>query len=396
MPNIMGIYTLPTVCLILYLMLMPLVSYLLKKWDANREMKILLDAKKGAGTKKNQEYKRVRDYWKEHIKYANRDNRHVAFKLIQLPPWLLAIIMPKPDEDEEQSAEAPKDTFELPQVQRRWITWGIFLAGAAAAFCAPLTTMTWQLLLTSLSLWALYIIISLTSPKWFLGERAKANEKLIVCCTDDLKIPAEDARSHFVVNSWDEETNLEPTNVTFTLPKTFPPKGGPEKAVLERMNATLTNTRTYILDESDGPGLDTKDFKLKVRAKPPMPTIATFDPFYIFADGIEAGAFAIGFGDSGGAEITTPDGKTNVVMYVNMSGKAESYARKYGLTMVAPATPMVLIMGPTGSGKAQALTDKILRIQFWVVIDGVKTIVEGIPYDPDNPEAPQPEWTQWG
>ena len=71
MPNIMGIYTLPTVCLILYLMLMPLVSYLLKKWDANREMKILLDAKKGAGTKKNQEYKRVRDYWKEHIKYAN-------------------------------------------------------------------------------------------------------------------------------------------------------------------------------------------------------------------------------------------------------------------------------------------------------------------------------------
>jgi hypothetical protein len=82
------------------------------------------------------------------------------------------------------------------------------------------------------------------------------------------------------------------------------------------------------------------------------------------------------------------------VIYVNMSGEAEKYASKHGLNMVAPPTPMVLIMGPTGSGKAQAITDLIERTQFYVFIDGVKTIVEDIPYDPDNPTQPKPQWSQ--
>ena len=127
-----------------------------------------------------------------------------------------------------------------------------------------------------------------------------------------------------------------------------------------------------------------------------MPTKASFNPYYIFAPGIESGVFAIGLGDSGGAQLPIEEGSETMVtvIYVNVSGKGETYAAKHGLTMIAPPTPMVLIMGPTGSGKAQALTDKIQRTRFFVIIDGVKHIVKGMPYDPEHPETTQPEWTK--
>ena len=119
-----------------------------------------------------------------------------------------------------------------------------------------------------------------------------------------------------------------------------------------------------------------------------MPTIATFNPHYIFAEGVEPGAFAIGLGNEGGMEVPVEEGsdKTVVVIYVNVSGEAEHYAEDHGKVMVAPPTPMVLIMGPTGSGKAQANTEPIRRRRFYTIYNGTEYAVKGIPYDENNPK----------
>lgn len=386
----MGNYTIPTILLVLYLMLIPAVSFALKRWDKSREMKLMVDNKAKKKSDQNV-YNPIHPTWKERLRYANSDKRHVAFKLHPL----VIKMMPKPEVEEGKEPEKPKETFELPQVQRRMVTLGSLLLGAVCAFTAVLTPVPYILLILSLVFWGAYVIISLISPRWFLNEKAKVTRKLTDAAEKKLKIPKELAPGCWTVESWDDETNLEPTKLTFDISSGF--TEGTDQALLKNLNAVLTNTRTYVLDDEDGKNpIDQKDGILRVRAKPPMPVMATFDPYYIFAPGIEAGAFAIGLGDSGGAQLPIKEGSETMVqvIYVNMSGEAEKYASKHGLAMVAPPTPMVLIMGPTGSGKAQAITDLIERTQFYVFIDGVKTIVEDIPYDPDNPTQPKPQWSQ--
>ena len=78
--------------------------------------------------------------------------------------------------------------------------------------------------------------------------------------------------------------------------------------------------------------------------------------------------------------------KTVVVIYVNVSGEAESYAKEHGKVMVAPSTPMVLIMGPTGSGKSQDITEPIRRRRFYTRYNGEEYAVKGIPYDENHPK----------
>lgn len=385
----MGNYTVPTILVCIYLLILPTVSFILKRWDTSREYKVLL-ANKNLKKDSQQVYKPVRPVWKERLKYANSDKRHVAFKIHPL----IQKMMPKPD-GEEEGKEGPQDTFELPQVQRRMVTLGAFLLGAITIFVAPLTPFPYPLISTSFVFLGIYVIVSLISPKWFLGERAKVSQKLTDAAEKKLKIPKDKAPTCWTIISWDDETNLEPTRITFDISSGF--TEGTDQALLKNLNAVLTNTRTYVLDDEDGKNpIDQKDGIFRVRAKPPMPRMATFDPYYIFAPGIESGAFAIGLGDSGGAQLPIKEGSETMVqvIFVNVSGEAEKYASKHGLIMIAPPTPMVLIMGPTGSGKAQAITDPIERTQFYVYIDGVKTIVENMPYDPDNPERPQPKWSQ--
>lgn len=389
MSNIMGNYTLPTILLILYLLVKPGISFGLKRWDKRKEQKTLL-ANKSLAKSDWKPYEPKRPVWKERLKYANSDTQHVAFKI----PKLILRFLPKPVDEDGNPVDRP-ETFELPTVQRRWVTLGLHALGAICAFSAPFTPFPGTMMLIALTFLIVHLIASYLSPKWILEQKAAVRRKLTNGGTDKLKIPKEKAEAAWTVLEWDKETGLEPTILTYKLEDSFSP--GSEQALLQYLNAVLTNTRTYVLDDTDGKvPVDQKSGLLSIRAKPPMPTRASFNPYYIFAPGIESGVFAIGLGDSGGAQLPIEEGSETMVtvIYVNVSGKGETYASKHGLTMIAPPTPMVLIMGPTGSGKAQALTDKIQRTRFFVIINGVKHIVKGIPYDPEHPEAPQPEWTK--
>ena len=52
---------------------------------------------------------------------------------------------------------------------------------------------------------------------------------------------------------------------------------------------------------------------------------------------------------------------------------------------------MVMVVGPTGSGKAESLDDNIKRMRFYVTINGVRYRVKDVPYDPENPTAQFPD-----
>ena len=385
----MGIYTVPAIFLALYLLLTPTVSFILKRIDKSREVKHL-EQSKSLPAAKRKPYEPIRGKWKKHLKFTKQDKRHVAFKLPTIPPWLKNLLAngeEKPEAGEEVQEET-NGTFELPRVSRRGVIFVIWLTGAALAFVAPLLK-NYLLELVALGVWALYMAVALLSARWMLKERAKVDRKLIVTCSNYLKIPKEEAPGSYVVDEWDSETGIEPVHITFTLSEDHPHTGNLHETALDYMNAVLTNVRTYVEDNTgEGRGFDLPNHTFKVRAKPPMPTIATFNPHYIFAEGVEPGAFAIGLGNEGGMEVPVEEGsdKTVVVIYVNVSGEAEKYAEKHGKVMVAPPTPMVLIMGPTGSGKAQDITEPIRRRRFYTRYNGEEYAVKGIPYDENHPK----------
>lgn len=78
----MGDFTIPLILLLLYLLLTPVTSFALKRFDRRREAK-LLEKNKGQGkaARMQNAYNPIYPRWKKHIKYANRDSRHVAIAL---------------------------------------------------------------------------------------------------------------------------------------------------------------------------------------------------------------------------------------------------------------------------------------------------------------------------
>ena len=384
----MGDFTIPLILLFLYLLLTPVTSFALKRFDRRREAK-LLEKNKGQGkaARMQNAYNPIYPRWKKHIKYANRDSRHVAIALPKIPG-----VKQKGGAEGEKEGGSNPSTFELPKVKRWMVTWGIYLVGAICWLAAPLTKQYLTLIPAGFAFWVLYIVISLISPKRLLKARAEVENKLATFGKTLLK--AEDETDCYTVYQWDEETMLEPVTLTYKVPLTFPPAGGPEQALLKCLTAFVTDSRTYVLDTTEGKtGLNLHKGTLDIRAKPPMPTVAIFKPHFILDECVEPGLFATGFGDSGGMLMPKEPGSEEMVtvMYCNLSGKGVPHAEKYGKDLDSPPGPMVMVVGPTGSGKAESLDDNIKRKRFYVTINGVRYRVKDVPYDPENPTAKLPE-----
>lgn len=156
------------------------------------------------------------------------------------------------------------------------------------------------------------------------------------------------------VTEWAEPAR--PSKIEIPISTSFRENG--QESFMRHFNQFHGVLTTWVedVDKNGEGGFSYQDYVAKLRAVPPLPTLAPWDEHYILAEGVSKDFFPIGLGVEKGLELPNP--KTKEIEHVigfDVSGNVAKTAKKFGLNcdpLLDTASPHAYICGGTGGGKA--------------------------------------------
>lgn len=229
-----------------------------------------------------------------------------------------------------------------------WVA-GLLLT-VAAAF-----TETWILALVGVVLFFTAVGFASISAKPLIETRRNILNKMFEIATMKSLVDSSVDSPSEVIQILKWENMIEPREVKFEIQSKFSDTG--EEGFMVHFNQFFGTELTWVpsFDEETGAtGWDYKESVLTIRTVPPLPTMAKWSERYVLDDGISWSFFPLGLGVEGGVEIPNPEtGETENVLGFDVAGK-QSGMKKYKCSKKIVTSPMALVAGATGGGKAEA------------------------------------------
>lgn len=258
-------------------------------------------------------------------------------------------------------------------LERRLIWWILWFAGlglSAVAFGGD-----WKWILWSLLVYIFAFNFAVVSSNKVVNQQEYVVSKIYEIAQPKLGLPIQDPpEKHVRIKKWREY--VAPDSVEIDVPTNFSDAG--EEGFLRQFNQVFGRETAWVPDSAppskdekgnDVPprlGWDYEEGKVTLRSVPPLPTRAPWSAHYVLSDSIAWSFFPIALGVENGTTVTHPEtGVKEHVLGFDLSGQQGKAAAKAGESMSTSITktPMVLVAGGTGSGKALPIDTKIAVIR---------------------------------
>lgn len=279
--------------------------------------------------------------WRERLSYLIKEDKR------------LASFGSKKKDDKEEPPESG--------ITNKQVFFLILLVGLGC-FVSPSFGTSWWMLAAGSLLFFVGVSVGMSMAKPVVEARKSTLDRMFEIASKRLgqslefkKNPGEVIK----VLKWENE--IDAVRIQFNVPDNFDHEMGGE-GFLRQLNQIFGQVRTFVPDDSDPehPGWDRSKGVLTIYAVPPLPQIAHWSAHYIDTPGVAPSFFPIGLTVSQKASLAIPNPETGEVEHVvgfDLAGEQKDYAKKHGLEFddnIASASPMVLIAGSTGGGKAMA------------------------------------------
>lgn len=268
------------------------------------------------------------DAWMEKITFTIKDKRPLSF----------------PKKSKDAPAKGPRRNIIL------FILYGIGLIVSAIPF---ITQGFHNTIFISWFIFLVAIIFAFFSAQKLVNERKRIAEKMFQIVQTSLK-PIEGATVGNSVQVTDWVEYIKPNKVTLMFDISFSDSG--VEPFLKQFNQVFGKETAWVTDDSDeGPGWDFEEGVAKLRAVPPLPTMAPWKEHYVLDPAIAWSFFPIALGVENGVELKNPEtGEIENVLGFDLSGEQQKFGKKAGVRVSQNivTSPMVLVGGGTGGGKS--------------------------------------------
>lgn len=229
-------------------------------------------------------------------------------------------------------------------------------------------THNWYLAFISVLFPWFAVLFSYVSSKKILKRRGEMLERMFGIGRSSLGYPqrpqkGETIGTYVSIINWDQDE--KPSKVTFKIPTSFNSIG--EKPFLKLFNQHFGREVAWIPDNNTKDNILGWDYDrgvLTLKTTPPIPAYVDWAERYALGEDFAWSFFPLGLSSIGGYEVPNPvTGEIEHVVGIDISGEQKKIATKKGYDVddsVVP-TPMILIAGVTGSGKAYDINTPVLR-----------------------------------
>lgn len=251
------------------------------------------------------------------------------------------------------------------RVKRAVLFWSLHSLGLILSVLTPLIGPVG--IITGFALFVSSTVFGVKSAKTLLEKRERVTRRLAEIAVKNLGHKQEaisNPSTAVKVTKWREM--VFPDEIEFIVPTGFDQQG--EAAFLRMVNQVFGQQTAFVSNDvknNDGsitPGWDYEEGVARLKAVPPLPTIAPWKDHYVKDPAIAWSFFPLALGVEGGVELPNPEtGEVEHVLGFDVSGLQRGQAEKMGYRVGDEITtsPMALVSGGTGGGKAQALTTNI-------------------------------------
>ena len=244
--------------------------------------------------------------------------------------------------------EEPKKTL----VNRSFLYVFLLLSGIVSAPLLMYLEMYMWALIVPFVLFYAGISYGLNSPVKIMKQHDLMYDKMYKIVSSKIGVEEEyrnNPRAIINVTKWAVD-RVTPIAIDIKVPANF--SSGSQQAFMEQFNQIYGTNNAWVarsLKEKE-PGWDYEKGVVHLFAVPPIPTIAPWHERYVLDENIAWSFFPVGLGAENGVPMINPEtGKKENVLGFDVSGNQPGYG----------ASPMALIGGTTGSGKAIANDTKI-------------------------------------
>lgn len=239
----------------------------------------------------------------------------------------------------------------------------VWAAGLACVAVAGFTEI-WALVPVGVILFFVAVGFASVSAKPLIETRRNILNKMFEIATMKSLVDSSVDSPGEVIQILKWENLIEPREVKFQIQSRFSDTG--EEGFMQQFNQFFGTELTWVpsFDEETGAtGWDYKESVLTIRTVPPLPTMAKWSERYVLDDGISWSFFPLGLGVEGGVEIPNPEtGEIENVLGFDVAGK-QSGMKKYKCSKKIVTSPMALVAGATGGGKAE---DANTLVTVWI------------------------------
>lgn len=255
----------------------------------------------------------------------------------------------------------------------------IWALGLAFFVLAPV--VNWWFALVGLLLFLGALIFGIRSANKVVTTRNKIYKRMMDIARSKLGTPqkfANNPKAVITVTEWRDY--VKPQEVRFVVPTTFGMES--EEGFLRQFNQVFGSETAWVPKDDPEKGTSGWDYEeglVVLRAVPPLPQKAPWNPHYIEDPRIAWSFFPLALGVENGVEVENPEtGQVENVLGFDLSGLQSKVEGIKVAPKLGSAAPMVLIAGGTGSGKA-------------LEVDTPVVVVHMAPHKPELNEITQVE-----
>lgn len=214
----------------------------------------------------------------------------------------------------------------------------------------------------------IWVAFGVMTARPILRARKKVVEKMFEISRSTLGQSAEYAENpEQVVSVLEWRDGNSPVKARFHVPTNF--NADSEENFLRQLNQIFGQESSWVAwyDEQAGAkGWDYAEGFVWLKEMPPLPQKAPWDEHYVLDKSVAWSFFPIALGIENGIEIANPaTGKSENVLGFDLSGEQAELSKNLG-TYCSPTittSPMVLIAGGTGGGKALSVDTKVVLVE---------------------------------
>lgn len=196
------------------------------------------------------------------------------------------------------------------------------------------------------------LLYGLNSPVKIMKQHDQMFEKMYKIVSSKIGVEDEyrnNPRAIISVTKWAVDF-VTPIAIDIKVPANF--SSGSQQPFMEQFNQIFGTNNAWVARsmKKDEPGWDYEKGVVHLYAVPPLPTIAPWHERYVLDESIAWSYFPVGLGAENGVPLVNPEtGKKENVLGFDVAGNQPGFG----------ASPMALVGGTTGSGKAIDLEEKI-------------------------------------
>ena len=296
--------------------------------------------------------------WKKRISFTFTDKRDFSFG--------------KKDKKKEPTGESAS-------IQNRFVFFALWALGLAGFVLGTVLGM-WQLYVAGVVVFFISVGFAITASKDVLETRKKVLNRMFEIGTTAMGLSFENSETpENVINVLEWIDYIKPNKVTYAVPTAFSSES--EERFLRLFNQIFgTETAWVPFDdpETERPGWDYENALLTLRAVPPLPQRADWSAHYVINDDVAWSFFPVAKGVDHGIELLNPH--TNEVENVIGFDLADLQKEKKNVKKSPhiALSPMGLVAGGTGSGKAMDVDTPVLVVRHDSRYDDVSTFVDTV------------------